>query len=587
MLPVRQPCLTMMMSCLMVLTGTAQAADFVIGAGSTLTNGGFVLNDTDSLTLNSGVTLAPTSGNPGVSYTANSTTTNLLGTLNVDDAIAVSIDGTGTLLNSRGTIRATGTGGRGISLCCDGTSINHSGTLTTTNGFGIISAGENISVISTGWVEVHGSGSVGILMEGSSSTLTLSGYLASHDDLAVRFGPGEIVDPFGLHSFTINSESFVIGGFFLDGNVDVTINTGPAPSFHYGFSGAPWNSVTVNGGSPHVISGTSIASFDPTNFAATETQMTGLGDLAFETSRAANAEENGRLSSKTAVVRTSTQAAATSLGSWFSLYGGASAHGRGTTTLAYQNSLSGMIGGVQSRDRNGNALSLFLGAGRDFMAADGLFAGSHRISTTSGYLGASGRIASDAGTLDYALIGGVQGHSSARTINNPLLALGLATARANYSSVFVAPRVSFSRDLSGIGGWGLRARAGLGLTFGLVTGYSETGAAAASDVAARRFGLATSHADLTVHRQIGRTRVTGLVGVTARNNLGAETITGEMLGTVWSYANPGTGGLAGQIGLSLDHQFNANMSAHVSVQAALGAGGLAAQKGSASLRIGF
>jgi hypothetical protein len=189
--------------------------------------------------------------------------------------------------------------------------------------------------------------------------------------------------------------------------------------------------------------------------------------------------------------------------------------------------------------------------------------------------------------MDYGVLGGIQGHNSRRAINNNLIVGGIDTGVAFYNSYYIAPRVSLRRTYVMNNDFALTTSGALGYIAGWVNGYTETATLSTATFNARRFGLGSARANITLTKTIGATSVSGQIGIIGQSGFGNEAISGTLLGQAWTYTTASNNGFSGLIDLSLKHNFNPNINGKISANANVGSAGLANIMASASLRIEF
>ncbi len=484
----------------------------------------------------------------------------------------VTLDGGDSLTITEGT-RVTLTGQPG------GPAIQTTGSLS----HGVYVGQTNSSVSNSGQIRATGENADALRFDVGDATVINSGALRADQGNALTFLGA-------TNSLTLEAPAYILGGMSLGLDSTVVINTGQSQSFQWTFSGAAWTSMTVTADVPLIISGSTVASIDPTQFSASQTGMTGLSSLAFDLATGPNSAGAGPASSSSktpALLSGSTIGHGPTRRSWASGFGQIAQFGGQGASLPYSQVQAGMLGGMDWTSAAGGRFGIFAGAAAGAYAADAIFMRSHRIQSLGGLVGFYGQQSLGAMWLDFGLVGGFQTNDSQRAINNNLLPGGIDTARASYGSGFVAPHLKLSRAWQLASNLTLTTSASLGYTAGFVDAYSETATAATASFNQRRFGIGTGAADVKLARQFGQTTLTGHVGLLAETGFGDETLSGTLLGQPWSHLKTASTAVAGQAGLGIRHQFGTNFIGSLSAETSFGAGGLANTKGSARLRFRF
>ncbi|MCB1369153.1 MAG: autotransporter outer membrane beta-barrel domain-containing protein [Rhodobacteraceae bacterium] len=543
----------------------ALAADFTITTDTAITNGGFVIAPTDTLTATSGITMTMPPGVHAMASAAASVTVTNNGTISVSDTgIGISLSGVSSVAVNNGLIVANGEGAGGISMLAS-----------------------SADALNTGTIRVAGGGGPAVYFDQNTTRFRNTGRLAASFGVALDFAGAE-------NALLLDVGSHVEGAMILGGSTFVTIATGAANSLDFSFTGVPWFSMTVTGTVPHVVdvAGQRVASIDPTQFSAMQTGMT---DSASQVFGAIGLHSEGVLAGGGADVRVSSRTgqpapdAAIPGPGWANAYGTASRYSASGNNLAYATGQAGIIAGVDLSRRAGRVFGIAVGGGQMQFGADGIFQRSHRIQSRAVFVSAYGAWQIGNAVLDVGPTGAMQRHDSQRAINNNLAPGGIDTGIAEYNSHFIAPSVSVRRSF--VLGSGdnlvLTTRAALGITAGVVDAYSETASLGTASFAARAFSIGTGSADVELARSFGDTVMTGRLGIAAETAFGNEAISGTLLGLPWTYDAGSGAGFAGQVGLTVDHRFGARFVGQIAAQSSFGSAGLASTKGSASLRVEF
>ena len=114
----------------------SRADDYTISSNSTSTNGGNIINGSDSLTLSTGVTITTSSGNEGIDASGESNTITQSGNISTSgtSAYGIRLQDNSNILDVSGTIITNGVQAYGIYLqSSDNNTITQSGKVTTQN----------------------------------------------------------------------------------------------------------------------------------------------------------------------------------------------------------------------------------------------------------------------------------------------------------------------------------------------------------------------------------------------------------------------------------------------------------------------
>ncbi len=578
-----------------LLAHPLSADDFVVSTSTTATNGGAVINGTDTLTINTGATIDHTGQavGPAVSTTGGGNDVVNNGTIIGDgtsDARGVVLNEASSSFTNTGTVRTTANNGHTVEALSNGATITNSGTFSTIGDnahalyFSGQSAGEGTN---SGTIIATGAGSDAVHFNGSNATYTSSGATISRQGAAIYFGGAE-------NGLTLNAPAYVEGTIILGGSTGVAINTGRSHSFQWTFGGAQWFSMNISGSVPYVISGTTVASIDPTGFDAaptgmleTSTQVFGaIGDRAAHLLPKLNIGPSVSTKLGTPIMEPPVTKAR-SFRRWATVLGSAGWHAPSGVKLGYQTAQAGVVAGLDWATDRDRVFGLMAGGALGRFAANATFMQSYRIQSNTGFIGLYGARRFGKAVFDYSLMGGLQTHNSQRAVNNNLLPGGIDTGIATYGSTFIAPQMSLGRAFALGSDLTLTTSATLGYMAGFVDGYTETGVATTATFASRRFGIGTGSAKLDLAKSFGATTVSGQIGLIAQNGFGGETLAGTLLGQNWAYTTASGASLAGHMAVELKRQFTSGMFGKLGAEANIGSTGFANLKGSASLRLEF
>jgi autotransporter-like protein len=570
---------------------------FVIGTDTASTNGGFTVDGSDTLTINSGVTVDH-SGQPALPAINTTGGNNAIvnnGTVIGDgliDGRAVVANGANSSFTNTGIVRTFGTtqtGSNAVEFVGNGGTVINSGTISTAgdNANGILLGGSTSFVTNTGTIRATGANANAVQFDTATVGYTTSGITISEQGDAIQFNGAE-------NTLNLNAPAFIQGGISLGNSTFVTINTGQSQSFQWTFTGAPWFSMAINGTVPTVISGTTVASIDPTIFQATPTEMSETAGQVFglTSGRLQSILPDGpngfAISTKLDPILSDPVISAPSRANrWIAGYGGWAAHSASGVNLGYFTGQSGLMTGIDWSSQPDRVFGVAVGGGFGGFAADAPFMRSYRAQTTSGLVAVYGARRLGKSMFEYGLLGAIQNNNSQRSINNNAVAGGIDTGRASYGSYYVAPRLALRRSFDLSANLTLTATGALGYVLGRVSGYTETATASTATFNARNFGLGTAETKIKLTKTLGATKVSGALGITAQTGFGNEALGGTLLGQAWTYTTPTGEALTGQVSLAVDRRFGTNTVGNLTAETDVGGAGFANFKASASLRIEF
>jgi len=575
------------------------AADFILSGDTTQSNGGNTVDGSDTLTVQSGVTVNRTgqAGNAAINTTGGSNTVVNNGTL-IGDATGTGdgalLAGDNSSMTNNGAIQTTVNAAHGIRTTGISTTVGNNGTITTTgdgsHGFSIARPSGNI--YNTGTILVSGAGSHGIYVAGSSTSLTIDGKIVSENGAAILLENAEYI-------LAMNSTAFLQGALTLGSSTSLGVNLSNAGhSIQWSFTcpacqnPPPWFSLVVYGGLPYVIDGGTISTIDPTQFTA-------LPNATLETNDEAFAGISTRTSS---LLGGNTVTSSTKMGAppedpevvgptlprrWASAFAAGNRHAAAGLSLAYTNARAGIVGGWDWSNGPDRIFGLTLGAAQGTYAADAVFMASQRVATTTGFAGVYAARQAGKTLVDVALLGGMQAHSSRRGVNSNAVVGGIDTGIANYNGHFIAPRIALTRPLVSGQKTTLMARANAAYTFGWLDGYTETGTAFTATYAARAYQVASGGMHVDLARSFNRTTVTGSLGLVAAQSTAGQGVSGTLLGQAWTHTTTSGAAFAGQVGVAAEHRFGNAATSRLAVNGNLGTGGLTNISASARLMIIF
>jgi hypothetical protein len=540
------------------------------------TIGGFLASSTsgvgDATAINSGAVGNGVFAQTGVGGRGNAAVINS-GAVSGDVEAGTVAGGNATAINS-GTL--SGTLGASVNSSGDATAIN-SGTANNISAFSFFG---NATVINSGSV----SGEVE-LFAGGTSTLVNSGRISNFGGTAISFDNGP-------DTLTLLSGSVIVGGIQLAGTND-TVNV-RAGNQNLTFASL-LTGVSITGNVPFAVSGSRIASVDPTPFALADKNLmdfTGavssiLGSLGDTTS----------VSSAPSKLGFAPESGANRIGDAFA---GLSAYAESSAdrmlfknpTMVYDDGRSvwarGFAGerfqqadGADLRAHNlfeGGAigadlvvrpelrLGIFAGGGHSDLSID--LNGSSKTDTVFG--GIYGRYLfssfGHASFIDFALHGGGSNINTSRSINNNLLATGLETATASYSGSYISPELTYGIKLPVWADTTLTPSLKLRYVAGSLGGYTESGSTANLTVASRTIQDFEQRGELKLTHTTAFTPKDALLtsvnaGVLGIERVGDTSINTVLLGQGLPFATPGKSSVAGAFaGLGMEWRTRSGVS---------------------------
>jgi hypothetical protein len=416
---------------------------------------------------------------------------------------------------------------------------------------------ENGTVVNGG---VISGGQTG-LQAGNGASVINSGVISS---------PGLALQLFGNSStLTLLPGSTIIGGIELDGTGDtIHVNAGNQNLTFNTLAGT-----AIDGTAPYVVVGNRIVSLDPTQFSGSDRNLLavigaitgGLGSanagpatggaLGFAGPGyvAASAEEAfadlfGYAKAPNDAVMFKNPSVAFGTGSMIwarGFLGQRVQEADGLVLRNVTNFYGGMIG-VDSWFAPGLKLGALAGGGHIGTSID-LNAGSS--ASDLGFGGLYGRKEFGRAFVDFDILAGASANSSARTINNNLLAGGFETATANFGGWFVSPEAVAGYRFDVMPEWTLTPAARLRYLAAGFAGYTETGSTANLTVGSRLAQALEERGELTLTNtqssDLGRFQVSATIGVIGQERVGGSTINAQILGQALAFATPGKASTAG------------------------------------------
>jgi hypothetical protein len=212
---------------------------------------------------------------------------------------------------------------------------------------------------------------------------------------------------------------------------------------------------------------------------------------------------------------------------WGGSFGSLSADG--SVGNAWSQALGGLVAGSHVAVGNNTTLGgvVSIGAARYATPADG-----HVITSTLGAVGIYGETELDAGTLDFALLGGASVNHSAREVSG---VFGVQSAVSDYASWFISPQVGFSVPVLTLAGFDSEAGFKLRYVGGAVGAHDETGSVMNLSVPTQLVSVLDARAELTTSAIVGNNghgdvTLSTTLGGLAQANLGAADFAFGVLG---------------------------------------------------------
>lgn len=369
-----------------------------------------------------------------------------------------------------------------------GASVRNTGSITGDN-VGVVGGGLNMELANAGTITGD---FAAVLIGGFHFNLVNSGDIASPAELDSE------VESYALYVVGLGSHITLLPGSTLEGDIyfgkgaeGVDPIIGQAYSYNSltlakGFNTALTFSETETVGmplvysdSPFAVTDTMVAHVGATGFGAVDevfNDLTGSIADALDERMAANRGIGGQSFS---YERYGSEAPGR--GGWFQLIGGYRSQEAGNSTLAFDNYLAGILGGVDRDLDDGRMAGLFAGYAYNEIAFDDDIV---TTSTNSVFGGGYFSRTEDAYFINLAATVGASFNDNEREIANNMVVGGLETADSNYNGWFVSPAVTLG-SRHAVSGGELDPSIRLRYSALFLDSYTETGSGANMSVDGR------------------------------------------------------------------------------------------------------
>ncbi|ODT78207.1 MAG: hypothetical protein ABS76_24675 [Pelagibacterium sp. SCN 64-44] len=427
---------------------------------------------------------------------------------------------------------------------------------------------------------IQGATAVGyILNTAGPNTLVNSGTLKGTDGTAIGFDNGDDL-------LKLETGSKIIGAVRFNGGDD-TIDVAD-------FTG---NALLEVRDLEHVVAGTRMVYFDQPNDLLAIVETTGvtqggqvaLTGMATQLTTLITPVLNGVFSSgdgsvaplgympapQTAADLAIVQPQASRATAWATAIGGGS---RDDLPVDIGAVYGALVAGTHAKLAGDTTLGVLGGVGSGRASING---GGQVVDTVAGIAGLYGRHEAGIVSIDFSLLGSVGGNQSAREIAGPL---GPETARASYSSWFLAPSLGVSVPVLNTETGEVDLVGSVSYIGGQTAGYTETGSSVNLTVGPQTISLLDARLGLAGTFDVGQegAQVTAKGGVFAQSNLGGTSVPVSFLGQTQNaavagstdfglYAGLGVSAPVGQLTLSANADAQWRFDGQISGSVRLGA----------------